>query len=336
MPASSLPPSLPTQPLSVTSSSSYNDLTQTFGQLGISPQYGSIQSVGLPQQSSIANAFGPTQTLHTQFSGSIGQPVMTQPHMPYSSMPPQFFQQTFRGFARGRGRGPRLPCDICGRSNHTTNYCYYRTPSPSFFPKSPWGPHVQTSPQNSPWMSHSAPWMNPYPYTYPTGLPMYQPSIPQSPSMISSQTTRPNVTTPQPAFAGFTETCSVPYMDQFSGVPYMDQFSGYYPGNSTLPNAFPVNNRGSQYPTSAPACSSVASTSNSSSQPWYFDSGATNHITNNLQNLTNPQPAHVTDGILVGNGSHLQVSHTGKGQEYSQSLVQGTMSQGTVPHSDLL
>ncbi|KAG5560678.1 hypothetical protein RHGRI_003868 [Rhododendron griersonianum] len=104
MPASSLPPSLPTQPLSVTSSSSYNDLTQTFGQLGISPQYGSIQSVGLPQQSSIANAFGPTQTLHTQFSGSIGQPVMTQPHMPYSSMPPQFFQQTFRGFARGRGR----------------------------------------------------------------------------------------------------------------------------------------------------------------------------------------------------------------------------------------
>lgn len=203
MPASSMPPSLPTQPLSVTSSSSYNDLTQTFGQLGISPQYASIQSVGLPQQPSIANAFGPTQTLHTQFSGSTGQPVMTPPHMPHSSMPPQFFQQTFRGFARGRGRGPRLPCDICGRSNHTTNYCYYRPPSPSFFPKSPWGPHIQTSPQNSPWMTHSAPWMNPYPYTYPTGLPMYQPPIPQSPSMVSSQTTGPNVTTPQPSFAVF-------------------------------------------------------------------------------------------------------------------------------------
>lgn len=48
--------------------------------------------------------------------------------------------------------------------------------------------------------------------------------------------------------------------------------------------------------------SSVASTS---AHPWYFDSGATNHITNNFQNLTNPQPATVHDGIMVGNGSQL-------------------------------
>lgn len=73
-----------------------------------------------------------------------------------------------------------------------------------------------------------------------------------------------------------------------------------------------------------------------STQPWLFDSGATNHITNNLHNLVNPQPATVQDGIMVGNGSQLQASHTGKGQDFTQNLVQGAMPQGTVPHSDLL
>lgn len=49
------------------------------------------------------------------------------------------------------------------------------------------------------------------------------------------------------------------------------------------------------------------------SHPWYFDSGATNHITNNLQNIEQPQPVHNSPGIMVGNGTNLQVSHTGKG-----------------------
>ncbi|KAH7854051.1 hypothetical protein Vadar_009533 [Vaccinium darrowii] len=45
--------------------------------------------------------------------------------------------------------------------------------------------------------------------------------------------------------------------------------------------------------------------------PWYFDSGATSHITNNLQHISQPQPIQMQGGVQVGNGSQLQVTHTG-------------------------
>lgn len=51
----------------------------------------------------------------------------------------------------------------------------------------------------------------------------------------------------------------------------------------------------------------------SANQPWFFDSGATNHITNNLQNITQPQISRQSEGILVGNGSALPVTHSGSG-----------------------
>lgn len=51
----------------------------------------------------------------------------------------------------------------------------------------------------------------------------------------------------------------------------------------------------------------------SSISPWYFDSGATNHITHQMQNLQFAQPAISNEGVLVGDGTNLQVTHTGKG-----------------------
>lgn len=47
--------------------------------------------------------------------------------------------------------------------------------------------------------------------------------------------------------------------------------------------------------------------------PWYFDSGATNHITNNMQNLDQPQLVAHSNGVMVGNGSSVRVSHNDKG-----------------------
>lgn len=47
------------------------------------------------------------------------------PHMMFSNQ----FHRTLRGFNRGP-RFPRRPCDICGQTNHITNFCYYR---PSMF-----------------------------------------------------------------------------------------------------------------------------------------------------------------------------------------------------------
>lgn len=62
------------------------------------------------------------------------------------------------------------------------------------------------------------------------------------------------------------------------------------------------------YPPAAPTDASSYTT-----QPWYFDSGATNHITHQLQNLQFPQPVTTNEGVMVGNGNRVQVTHTGKG-----------------------
>lgn len=245
-------------------------------------------------------------------------------------IPPQFFPTSFRNFPRGRGRGPRMPCDICGRSNHTTNYCYYKSSFPQMiqsnasfppmFQQIP-QPMFQTFPQQQnfqqmpqqyiqssqwrslapslSWMHGSNPWMNASPY--PSSVPMFQSPSPahSGASMVPSQSAfqSPNPSTSQAHFAGFTD-------GSFSSAVYPP------PG---------LVSGGSQYGVTSPAgfhggySSASSSVTSPATQPWYFDSGATNHITNNLQNLTNPQPVTLNDGIMVGNGSHLQVSHTGKG-----------------------
>ncbi|KAL5739025.1 hypothetical protein ACOSP7_027949 [Xanthoceras sorbifolium] len=45
---------------------------------------------------------------------------------------------------------------------------------------------------------------------------------------------------------------------------------------------------------------------------WYTDSGATNHVTSNLNNLHLPTKYKGNDRLAVGNGQQLQISHTGK------------------------
>lgn len=54
-------------------------------------------------------------------------------------------------------------------------------------------------------------------------------------------------------------------------------------------------------------------TGNMIGNPWYFDSGATSHVTNNLQHIAYPQSSSVPGGVQVGNGSQLQVTHSGSG-----------------------
>ena len=44
---------------------------------------------------------------------------------------------------------------------------------------------------------------------------------------------------------------------------------------------------------------------------WLMDSGATHHITSDLQNMKIMQPYHGTDSVLIGDGSGLSISHTG-------------------------
>lgn len=69
------------------------------------------QSQSFPQQS-----FGPSQ---------FGNALPSQAQL----LPQQYYPQ-FRNSFRGRGRGPRPPCDICGGHYHSNNFCYSKPPQP--------------------------------------------------------------------------------------------------------------------------------------------------------------------------------------------------------------
>lgn len=147
---------------------SYNGLTQSFGQLGLFPQqFGPSQQYGSQLTSGFPSPYGYYQSQPLQYIGPTGQQSLP----PQSSQ--QFFQPSCRNFNRGRWRGPHMPCEICWKSNHSTKYCHYRPQSP-YFPNLQWRPLAQATP----WMSYSTPLI----HGYPSGMPMYQPQIPQSQS----------------------------------------------------------------------------------------------------------------------------------------------------------
>lgn len=55
----------------------------------------------------------------------------------------------------------------------------------------------------------------------------------------------------------------------------------------------------------------VASNQLSGESPWYTDTGATDHITSNVNNLTLRFDYHWSDRVSFGNGAGLRISHTG-------------------------
>ncbi|KAL3584952.1 hypothetical protein D5086_011819 [Populus alba] len=62
------------------------------------------------------------------------------------------------------------------------------------------------------------------------------------------------------------------------------------------------------------------SKSSGSSQVWLTDSGVTNHMTTDLNNLTLASPYPTIDTIHIANGEGLTVSHIG------QSIINSSMS----------
>ncbi|KAG5545337.1 hypothetical protein RHGRI_017712 [Rhododendron griersonianum] len=230
-------------------------------QFGV-PHYG-VQQFG-PPQIGFNQQFGSPQLGFNQFGTSLigSQPAGTQ------------LFGSFRGFSRGRGRGPRMPCDICGRSNHSTNYCYYKPPQLGF--------PSQFSSQVS--------WRGPGSSTQwgtSGGIPMFQPpqTFPSRPS--ASQLSIPasqTVGTPQANLAAFSDNLSAMHISSSSGIPSGSSQNIIHPST-----AFHLS---SNLPQMASSSVQTAVTT-PQSHPWFFDSGATNHITNNVQNLTNPQPAGI-------------------------------------------
>lgn len=116
-------------------------------------------------------------------------------------------------------------------------------------------------------------------------IPMMQSYTPPAPSLMTQPTAMST------AFAGFTGQYFMPYSS--SNV--------YTPGTLT----------GNEMVSTAPY--TEYSSNGPGSQPWYFDFGATSHVTNNAQNITQPQQSVSNEGVFVGNGQSLLVTYSGNG-----------------------
>ena len=57
---------------------------------------------------------------------------------------------------------------------------------------------------------------------------------------------------------------------------------------------------------------SIASPATINDQAWYIDSGVTNHITTNLNTLSQKTKYKGNEKLVVGNGQLLPISHIGK------------------------
>ncbi|GMJ02145.1 hypothetical protein HRI_003883700 [Hibiscus trionum] len=66
----------------------------------------------------------------------------------------------------------------------------------------------------------------------------------------------------------------------------------------------------------------IATSSSPSSDPWLLDSGATHHITTNLQNLSLHNPYTSSDEVMIGDGSGVPITHSGstdRGRSFPRS-----------------
>lgn len=104
---------------------------------------------------------------------------------------------------------------------------------------------------------------------------------------------------PQPQFPSFVSPSSgMPS----SGLPVASAFTAYTPGTGHVSSEY----------------------SSSTSPNWYLDSGATNHVTSDLSNISHLQPYPAGGRVMGWNGNSLSVSCFGNGI-YS-SNTQGQVS----------
>lgn len=309
--------------------------SESTSQSVFSAQTGSMPSQyhqGTTSHSSSTQVVPSSQSGIQQF---MPQPQQFMPQLPsqhYSQS--QYFGNQFRGFSRGRrGRCPRFPCDFFGKSNHTTNYCCYKPsqyppPFSSQYPP-PFPSQYSYDPyQSYQWRSGSQQYYPPYAQQFSTSMPMQaapytRPPPPPAAPQFSYNGLQPRSPLSRPSFAG--------YVGQFPTQNVDHSFAGYV-------GHFPTQNVDPSFATPGvfSGYSGSAHSFPPTPQQWYFDSGATNHVTHNLQNIQNPQPSRMPDGVLVGNGNSLLVAHTGKGllpTPHAQFLLSHIMHTPSITHN---
>lgn len=107
--------------------------------------------------------------------------------------------------------------------------------------------------------------------------------------------------------------------------------------NATPPtqNIQPPPNRNTQKPQANTVSLSAASTSS----PWLLDSGASHHVTANLNNLSLHAPYDGIEELVVGDGKGLRFTHFGSGSlsslKLNNVLVVPFMSRNIISISQL-
>lgn len=287
-----------------------------------------------PSSQQSGSSTGDTTTVMQSTGGIVGhvQYGFGQPMPSFNNFYPQMqqFSGNFKNGQRGRGgegsRYPREPCTICGKTNHVTAYCYLRPTYPSMSMPQPPQSFPPQNYYNNADMSMPQPPQSFPPQSFPSQPPQSYPRNMSIPRQFGGFTSGQHVSSsqlPQVHYAAYTGTENMtgssslgPYGFVNSDLPYygpsgQSNMSGFFSGNNGGPN--PSGG------TSAFACLAsphppLHALDPSGSQPWFFDSGATNHVTNNLMKISHPQPSHSSQGgVMVGNGSSLQVTHTRSG-----------------------
>ena len=82
------------------------------------------------------------------------------------------------------------------------------------------------------------------------------------------------------------------------------------PPQSSMPSAPSNFSHGPPSYNSQPRANFVAH-DDKSSQNWLLDSGASHHVTTNFNNLSLHSAYEGLDDMMVGNGKHLNITHTG-------------------------
>ncbi|GFS33121.1 hypothetical protein Acr_00g0026430 [Actinidia rufa] len=104
-----------------------------------------------------------------------------------------------------------------------------------------------------------------------------------------------------------------------------------------------MNSGGNQFPRAYPQAMIVVTSSPSilshdtqntggatNVAPWVFDTGATSHVTHDVQNIQSLASTPSSDSVMVGNGQSLPVTNSGHSNQ--SDSTQGSMQAGAISY----
>ncbi|KAH9705793.1 retrovirus-related pol polyprotein from transposon RE1 [Citrus sinensis] len=109
-------------------------------------------------------------------------------------------------------------------------------------------------------------------------------------------------------FAQGSVMCQICFRFNHTAAECRDRF------NRNFAPSFPVQG---YHPNQGPKSAYMATSEGVADQGWYLDSGATHHLTNSVQNLTDGKTYFGTNSLLVGNDQGLQITHIGNACLYT-------------------